>query len=284
MDRKIPIIIDTDPGIDDAVAIMLAAASDRLNIVGLTPVDGNVSAKYTIPNALKISEFLKIDCPVAKGATHQLLTKNTIFASGTHGTDGLGGVKLPEPKGDYDKRPAWDFIYDTAKEFGKELELVAIGPLTNVALAIKNHPDLKDYIKCINIMGGGTEGGNRTAFAEFNFWVDPPAAEIVFKSGIPIVMAGLNVTLKTGISLSFIDDLAKRKSLIAPVVKQLVSKYKDVEKNKDGEVSSVIHDAIPVAYVIDPSMCETKRCKVTINAIMDDERWGESAASFDNPE
>ncbi len=280
--ERIPIIIDTDPGVDDAIAIMLAAASDNLEIVGLTPVDGNVEAKYTFKNALDLAEFLQLGCPVAKGAERQLTVQAPRHAGLTHGATGMGSVTLPEAKGSFSELPAWDFIYEKAKEYAGRLHIVAIGPLTNLAQLLIKHPDAKDYIKEIDIMGGGVEGGNSTPYAEFNFWIDPPAADIVFKSGIPIVMAGLNVTEKTGIAFEFIDRLAEKKSLISGIIKALVNSYSDKLDNKEGKRSSIIHDAIPVFWLAENDACESKRCHIDICAVEGDEHWGESVASYDD--
>ncbi len=282
MDKKIPIIIDTDPGIDDAIAIMLAQASDRLDVVGLTPVDGNVPAKHTFQNALDLSEFLGIHCPVAKGADKQLDIQVPHHGEDVHGVTGLGKVVLPAAKGDFVPEPAWDFIYETAKKYNGELVLVAIGPLTNVAKAIQLHPDLGDYLHHIVIMGGGTEGGNRTKYAEFNFWVDPPAADIVFKSGIPITMAGLNVTNKTGVSIDYIHQLAEKKSLIAEILKTLVETYNDKAQGRGERGVSIVHDAITIFFLAHPECCTTTRCAITINTDPNSERWGESVGDFSN--
>ncbi|MEG2233585.1 MAG: nucleoside hydrolase [Oscillospiraceae bacterium] len=284
MNCRIPVIIDTDPGIDDAIAIMLAQASDRIEIVGLTPVDGNVKAEHTFKNALNLSEFLGINCPVAKGAEKQLSVQASAHGENIHGVTGLGNVILPEAKGSFVEEPAWDFIYSKAKELKGELVIAAIGPLTNVAKAIISHPDIKNYIKKLVIMGGGTEGGNRTPYAEFNFWIDPPAAEVVFNSGIPIVMAGLNVTLKTGISIDFINSLAEKKSLIADVIKNMVDTYNDRALGKSGNSVSVVHDAIPIFFIAHPECCKTEMCKIAINTEQGKARWGESAVSYDKPQ
>ena len=280
MEERIPIIIDTDPGIDDAIAIMLAQASDRLEIVGLTPVDGNVPAAHTFQNALDLSEFLGIHCPVAKGAQTQLELPVAHHGEDVHGATGLGKLVLPAADADFDPQPAWDFIYEKAKAMQGRLVLVAIGPLTNVAKAIRLHPDLREYLREIVLMGGGTEGGNRTPFAEFNFWVDPPAAQIVFESGIPITMAGLNVTLKTGISIDFIHSLAQKKSRIGEILEMLVETYNDKALGRGGRGVSIVHDAIPVFFLAHPECCTTEQCKITVNTVRGSERWGQSVADY----
>ena len=169
-------------------------------------------------------------------------------------------------------------VYEKAKEHKGELVLIAIGPLTNVARTIIMHPDIRTMLKQIVMMGGSTEAGNVTPYAEFNFLVDPPAAKVVFESGIPLAMAGLNVTLKTGISFDFIADLARESgSKIGGMLNELVHGYSDVKINKEGDRSSVVHDAIAVAYVIDPTKCETeeKRIEIQTERFLEG-AWGQS--------
>lgn len=282
-DKRIPIIIDTDPGVDDIIAIMLAAATDSLDIVGITPVDGNVPAEYTFRNALDLRDFLGLTCPVAKGAQTQLVKPFPRRRdSRTHGSTGTGAVVLPAAKGGYSELAAWDFIYETAKQYDGQLQIVAVGPLTNLARMLQKYPDAGQYIKEIDIMGGGVGIGNVTPYAEFNFWVDPPAAKVVFESGIPIVMAGLDVTLKTGISYAFISKLAQDKPFIGGMLDRLVNSYTDAGDNKDGESASPVHDAIPMLYVANPAACTTRRCRIDINAVEGDAHWGESVADFEH--
>lgn len=288
-DTRIPVIFDTDPGLDDAVAIMLAAANDeKLNIIGLTPVDGNVKAVYTFENARKLRELFKIDCDVAKGADTQL-EKRCPRSSSVHGATGLGDVALPEPTLPFSELPAWDYIYEKAKEFAGRLEIIAIGPLTNLAHLVQKHPDAKDLIKRVLIMGGsvkepgpGVRVGNVTPYAEFNFWVDPAAAKVVFESGIPLVMAGLNVTEPTGIALSFIDEITASGSYAARCLKGFISSYGDQLLNKEGVPSSIVHDAVPVTYLLNPQSCTTREAYVTIAT--DDKHYGQSIADYSRPE
>ena len=206
---------------------------------------------------------------------------DTAYSSSAHGENGLGGVVLPESRRPYHELRAWDFIYEKAVEKEGKLVLVCIGPLTNIAKALIMHPDLPDYVERIVLMGGSLTEGNVTPYAEFNFIVDPPAAKVVYESGIPIVMAGLDVTMKTGISFSFIEQLANKSGArIASMFNELIHGYSDVCLNKEGEVSSVIHDAIPVAYLIDPTKCETEEVRIAIDThrFMEGE-WGRSVPS-----
>lgn len=279
-DTRTPIIIDTDPGVDDALAIMVAAASDKVYIKGICPVDGNVPYEYTSTNALKLKEFLGLDCDVPS-STNEQLVKPCPHHSSVHGKSGLGSVELPEPQAKFHELKAWDYIYEAAKECAGELVIVAIGPLTNIARAVEKHPDLKDYVKRIVCMGGSTEKGNVTPYAEFNFWVDGYAAKVVFESGIPIVLAGLNVTLKTGLSFRFVDELVAKAgdSKYAKAIKDFVTSYSDQHVNREGEMASVVHDAIAVMYAIDPEGCTTENAHVEI--LVDDEHYGQSVATYE---
>lgn len=260
---RIPIIIDCDPGIDDAIAIVLAHTSGAFDIKGITPVAGNVPAKFTRENARDISEYFGINCPVAYGADKQLISKH-YRASSAHGATGLGEVVLPKAKNDPYERPAWDFIYETARSMPGELTIVAIGPLTNLAIAFMKYPELKTLLKNIYIMGGSTTRGNKNTMAEFNIWVDPHAADIVFKSGVTVYMAGLNVTLKTGLDLEFLKGLSEMESSISDVLKGLVAGYTDVKPDPQGRMSSIIHDAIPFLALIDPTMVKMRACNIVV--------------------
>ncbi|MEG0751291.1 MAG: nucleoside hydrolase [Oscillospiraceae bacterium] len=283
MSDTIPVIIDTDPGVDDAIAIMLAAASGTLDIRGITAVDGNVKAVHTRQNALDIADFLGIDCPVSCGAERQLSVQISEHGESIHGETGMGGVSLPRSSRPFDSRDAWDFIFDIASELKGKLVIIAIGPLTDIALALRAHPTLNSLVSRLVVMGGGIEKGNRTPYAEFNFWADPPAAKEVFESGIPIVMAGLNVTLKTGVPISLLHELSLRPSRMNGILRKLSDGYSDrVAGNGDCAVS-IIHDAIAVFYAAHPEWCETRECKITVNAVEGDEHWGESVADFSDP-
>lgn len=281
-EKRIPVIIDTDPGVDDAIAIMIAASYGKLDIKGICPVDGNVAYEYTGPNALRLKEFLKLDCDVPQGADKQL-EKQCPYHAKCHGATGLGSVVLPDPVTPYHELPAWDYMYEMAKKYSGELVIIAVGPLTNLAHMVIKHPDVKDHVKEIVCMGGSTEKGNVTEYAEFNFWVDPPAAKAVFESGIPIVLAGLNVTVKTGISFRFIDELVAKagESKYSKALKDFVTSYSDTHINKEGENASVVHDATAVMYAIDPEGCETERCHIEIK--VDDVEWGRSYPTYDDP-
>lgn len=190
--RKIPVVFDTDPGVDDFFAIMmLGSAADKYDFRAITTVPGNQTLAQVSHNALGIRDLLHLDCRVAMGSEHHMLVPLDIPT--VHGPTGLGNVELDAPSGrGYDPMKAWDVIYDEAKKAGGELELWAVGPLTNLGIAFLKYPDLKTMIRRIVIMGGSTTAGNMSAFGEANIYHDPHAAAIVWKTGVAIDMVGLN--------------------------------------------------------------------------------------------
>lgn len=282
--EKIPVIIDTDPGIDDTLAILLAAASERLQVLGLTPVDGNVRAEHTFRNALDLADFIGQGWTVAKGADHQFRVPCFGRAEDVHGERGLGSVTLPASRRAFDPRPAWDYIYDEARAHSGALVVVAIGPLTDLALCLEAHPDVRRHLREIVLMGGSTARGNRTRYAEFNFWVDPAAADAVFRSGIPITMAGLDVTLRTGVPADYLLRLAAEKpSRISSILSGSASTYNDRAMGRSNEAVSIVHDAIPVFFAEHPEWCTAERCEITICTDPADEHYGQSLRSTDDP-
>ena len=184
---------DCDTGVDDAIALLTAHRQPGLEIVGLSTVAGNVTLGHTTENTLKICGLMGADYPVYSGAPGPLRRERE-DASSFHGADGLGGAVLPAPRRAPEQTPAWDALYEAAARMPGELTLVATGPLTNAAIALTAHPALRSLLRSIALMGGAAVGGNRTPCSEFNIHADPDAAEIVFSSGIPIIMCGLDVT------------------------------------------------------------------------------------------
>lgn len=261
---KIPVIIDTDPGIDDFLAIMLAKSSAKLNIRAITAVCGNQTLEKTSKNALDIANLLDIDVAVAKGAQTPL-DRELYTAGDVHGENGIGNIYLEASSKEFDNRYAWDLIYDEAKKENGNLEIIAIGPLTNIAIAVLKYPELVNMVKRLTIMGGSAGSGNRTEHAEFNIWADPLAADIVFKSGFNMVMVGLDVTRKTLLSEDNIEEIKTIKSehidIIGSLLDEMFKRYK-----KLGNPGVVIHDALAVAYVIDESCLELKNCQVSIES------------------
>ena len=192
---KRPFIIDCDTGTDDAIAILAAYGCPDMDILAITSVNGNVAEKYTSANNLNLVEYLGKETKVARGAALPLYTRGDYY-SDTHGSTGLGNCELPTAvKSSFIPETAPELIYKLACEHGK-IELLVTGPMTNIAIALSLHPDLKEHISYIWFMGGAAVGGNVSTTAEFNIWVDPYAAKIVIESGIPMTMVGLDVTEK----------------------------------------------------------------------------------------
>lgn len=190
---KVPMILDGDPGHDDAIAWVCANALDCFDILGITTVAGNQTIEKTTMNARRIAKLLQMDVPIAMGESRPILSE-PIIAPNFHGVSGLDGIDLPEPSTELDSRSSIALLHDLLMESDEKVILVATGPLTNIGKLLLVHPECKEKIRMISIMGGGIYKGNWTPAAEFNILVDPEAADVVFKSGVPIQMCGLDVT------------------------------------------------------------------------------------------
>jgi pyrimidine-specific ribonucleoside hydrolase len=251
--EKKPVIIDCDTGTDDAIAIIAALYSPDLDVRAFTTVAGNVEVEHTSRNTLDLVRHLGFDTKVAVGAAQPILRK-TIIHSGdnTHGATGLGTLVLPHTSQPFYNKIAVETIYEEALAAKGELELIPIAPLTNIAQAIMVHPDLKTLIKRIVFMGGAKYGGNITTTAEFNIWGDPEAAKIVFASGIPLTMVGLDVTLKAALNL---QDAAQIRRIDTPTA-EVTADILDFmfERLGRGGEDALMHDALAVAVCINPGL------------------------------
>ena len=255
------IIIDCDPGHDDAIAIMLALAhSDKLSVKLITTIGGNQTLEKVTTNALKVLEFLKSDIKVAKGADRPLIRPLRV-APEAHGDSGMDGPILPKPT----KKALPNAIEEMARVINNSKEkitLVPIGPLTNIALLIKTHPECLDNIEEISFMGGGISVGNVTSAAEFNIYVDPEAADIVFSSGLPLVMSGLDVTNKAYI-LEKEYEILKNRGKVSKLVGQLLDFY-SIYGKMHGYTGNAMHDPCAVAYLLDPTLFSHKEYYVKV--------------------
>ncbi len=262
------IILDTDPGIDDALALMLAFNSRELVVEAVTTVAGNVTHEMAHLNALKILDFLGVrDVPVAKGAIKPLL-REVRDSGGFHGLQGLGEAVLPPSKLKSSRKSATTTITEKVYEFGKELTIVAVGPLTNISSSIIAYPDIVNRVKELVIMGGAFNitpygHGNVTPVAEFNIWVDPEAAKIVFESGIPITAVGLDVTTnpKNVLSRGLFSEIKKIDSRKARLVNDLVKKH------VDNYGQFYLHDPLAVAATINDSLVKTESYVVEVETV-----------------
>ncbi len=264
--NKRAIIIDTDPGQDDAVALLLALASPELDVLGVTAVAGNVPLSYTRRNARIVVELAgRQDVPVFAGAIRPLV-RPLVTAEHVHGKTGLDGPQLPEPTIPLQDEDAVDFIVRTLRERPEgTVTLCVLGPLTNIALALVRAPDIAPRINEIVLMGGAYfEGGNITPSAEFNIYVDPHAADIVFKSGVPIVMLPLDVThqvLSTRARIAAIDALGNR---AGKVVAQMLSFSERFDLAKYGSDGAPLHDPCVIAYLLRPELFSGRHINVEI--------------------
>jgi purine nucleosidase len=260
------IIIDTDPGQDDAVAILLALASPELEILGITAVAGNVPLHFTEKNALKICELAgKTDTKVYSGAIRPLV-RPLVTAEHVHGKTGLDGPDLPEPTMKLQDKYAIDFIVETLmQEEPGTVTLCPLGPLTNVALALVREPKIASRIKQIVLMGGGFfEGGNITPTAEFNIYVDPHAADVVFRSGVPIVVMPLDVTHKALTTAKRVEAFRKMGTKVGTATAELLDFFERFDEEKYGTDGGPLHDPCVIAYLLKPELFKGRHCNVAI--------------------
>ena len=258
------IIIDCDPGIDDAIAILLAAANDdKLNILGITTVTGNQSIEKVTTNALKLVSFLNRDIKVAKGADTPLIREKRVVES-VHGKTGMGNYELPEPSSKIVSENAVEFLKNILLSSNEKITLVPIGPLTNIALLFKVYPEVKEKIDEIVIMGGAISGGNVTPTAEFNIWADPEAAKIVFASGVRIVMNGLDVTHSAGLYRDDVNELLKSKGKVSNMCGEILSFYFNGDHVKNGTFTP-IHDACAIMYLLHPELYSYRYMPVDVD-------------------
>jgi inosine-uridine nucleoside N-ribohydrolase len=248
------VILDVDPGIDDAIAILLALRSPELKVEALTTVAGNVTVERGSENALRVLSLARrTDIPVAKGSARPL-RKQLVTATYWHGPNGLGGVELPRSNASLDRRHAVDLMIELVHRYPRDLTIVATGPLTNVALALRKAPSMRHELSEIIVMGGSTVGGNETAAAEFNFYVDPDAARVVFESGVPVTMVGLNATRQTLLTRQHVRDLDASASCLGRFVAKLGNF--SLKEGDDMTVGMPLHDPLALALAVDKTLAK----------------------------
>ena len=266
------VIIDTDPGQDDAVAILLALASpEEINLLGLTAVAGNVPLNLTVKNARTICELAKMkNISIFKGCDKPL-KRTLVTAEHVHGKTGLDGIILPEPTMPIKESHAVDFIIETIRENPRyAITICALGPLTNIAMALEKAPDIAIKIKQIILMGGAYfEVGNITPTAEFNIYVDPEAAKIVFNSGVKLIILPLDVTHKALISEDRVNAFKKIGTPVAKAVSEWTNFFERFDKEKYGSVGAPLHDPCVIAYLLDPSIFTGRYINVEIETESD---------------
>ncbi len=262
MSAKKRIILDCDPGHDDALAIVLACFSEEPELLGITTVAGNQTVDKTTRNALRVLSLIGKDIPVARGCERPLVGE-LVTAPEVHGESGLDGAELPEPRFGPVREHAVEFIVRTLRESPSPVTLIATGPLTNVALALRLAPDIAGKIERIVLMGGAARDANATPTAEFNIFVDPEAAHIVFTSGVPITMVGLDVTNRALLTPEEIQGL-KDGGPVRRAFAGLLSFYAAANERLLGIEGAPLHDPLAVAAVIDPSVITTQRVHVAV--------------------
>jgi len=253
-------LIDCDPGLDDAIALLTAA--HVADLVGITTVNGNVGIDHTTHNALAVAQVANLAVPIHRGAATPLVNE-PVDAAHVHGPTGLGSVEIPEVTRTIDSADAVAFILDMSRSV-EGLHLVPIGPLTNIALALQADPSLPSRLGGITIMGGAAVGGNVTATAEFNIWADPEAAAIVFRDGGPITMVGLDVTHQVLLGTEERDAMRAAATAPATLAADLLDNAVDRAGELRGWTGAPIHDASAVIAVSNPELFGGEWAPVTI--------------------
>ncbi|HHQ4518523.1 pyrimidine-specific ribonucleoside hydrolase RihA [Aeromonas veronii] len=260
-----PVILDCDPGHDDAIALILALASPELKVLAVTTSAGNQTPDKTLNNALRILTLLgRDDIPVAAGAPKPL-ARELIIADNVHGESGLDGPKLPDPAFAPQAMTGIELMARCLRESPQPVTLVPTGPLTNIALLLAAHPELKSKIARIVLMGGAAGAGNWTPAAEFNIYVDPEAADMVFKSGIPITMCGLDVTHEAQVMDEDIERVRAITNPVAQCVAGLLDFFMIYHRDpKWGFAGAPLHDPCTIAWLLAPELFHGVECRVDI--------------------
>ncbi|MDQ0252948.1 pyrimidine-specific ribonucleoside hydrolase [Evansella vedderi] len=266
---KRQVIFDCDPGHDDAIALLLALSNENLDVKLITTSAGNQTQEKVLLNTKKLLSFIGvIDIEVARGAEKPLI-RELIIADNIHGETGLDGSDLGTPLFEESKRSALEAMRELLSVTEDKLTIIATGPLTNIAILLLAYPELKEKIDCISLMGGAALGGNWTPAAEFNIYVDPEAANIVFESGVPIIMSGLDVTTQARLYKEDIERIRnignKTSNIIAPLLDFFSENSPPYYMSKDGYFKGAhMHDPCAVAYLIDPTIFNGITCNVSV--------------------
>jgi purine nucleosidase len=258
-----PLIIDCDPGVDDAIALMLAFAAPEFDILGITTVAGNVPLSLTSTNARRICELLnRRDMRVFAGCPRPIL-RSLITAEEVHGETGLTGIDLPKPTMPLQAEHGVNWLIQTLKQAPKPITIATLGPMTNIAMAIVQAPEIMANIQELALMGGAITHGNITPSAEFNLYIDPHAAQIVLTSGIPLTMISLDVTHTANAT---VDRLAKLQQAgrLGEIMAQLLNAYGEYDKNRHGFAGAPLHDPCVIAYLLQPELFESRASFVQI--------------------
>lgn len=278
MDKQ-KVILSCDPGHDDAIAIMLAGKSPKIDFLGIAAVAGNQTVEKTAVNALNVCQFLGLEVPVYKGSRRPLVREPFNLAADIHGETGLDGPDFPPLV----KTPAAGhgaaFIADTVLKSGGDVTLVATGPMTDLGLAMRMEPDIIPKIKEIVFMGGSYQNGNVTPAAEFNIICDPEAAHIVFTCGRPVTMVGLDVTRKVLCYPAIVERMEKNGNRAARLFADLMRFFCKTQKEVFGWEGGPLHDPVTIAYLIDRSVLTTKMMYSQVD-IKSEQSYGRTNCDF----
>ncbi|GAX34090.1 nucleoside hydrolase [Nodularia sp. NIES-3585] len=269
--QTIPVIIDTDGGVDDALALIMALNSPQLDLKAVTVVAGNINVDQAANNVLRVVSIVEPDrLPIVAKGCEKPLEKPPFNAAGIHGADGLGELdrfqeadgtpRYPQLTMKPSEENAIDVLLKAAQEYGESLTIIALGPLTNLATAIQKDSTTMQKVGRIVIMGGAvTVPGNITAAAEFNFFVDPDAAQIVMESGIPLTLVGLDVAMKAPLSRQIVEDnLQRRPTKVSQFIADCTGIYMAFYRDNEGFYGCYLHDPLAMAVAIDPSLVTTE--------------------------
>lgn len=261
--EKRKIILDCDPGHDDAIAIVLAGLSEKIDLLAVTVVSGNQTLEKTANNALNVVEYLNLSVPVGKGMPRPLI-KPRVVCDAIHGVSGLDGMDFPPHTQKFDDRNGIDLIIDTCLKTDK-LTMVTTGPMTNLAMAIRLEPKILEHIDKIVLMGGSIQSGNVSPAAEFNILTDPEAAHICFTCGLPIYMVGLDVTRKVKVLPNVMERMKKLNTKCSKMFDLLMTVFNENQKKTFGHEGGPLHDPATIVSLIDESVITFTQMHVEID-------------------
>lgn len=262
--KRRPVIIDCDPGHDDAMAILWALASEELEIKAVTTVAGNQTIEKVTDNAVRVlTKAGQLNIPVAKGAEEPMVRRLVVGGELVHGDSGLEGPVLPANGFAVSALRALELMIRVLEESEEKVTIVGIGPLTNVAELLITRPDLKEKIDEISIMGGGTSG-NWTPAAEYNIFADPEAAKVVFNSGIPVIMAGLDVTQKAYVTRAENERLRAQGNELSVFAAELIDYFSRYHYEVEGFPGCTLHDPCAIAVLVHPEIFDSIHCNVDV--------------------
>ena len=257
------IVLDCDPGHDDAVAILLAGKNPNINLLGISVVAGNQTIEKTARNALNVATYLGINVPICIGCEFPMVRERVICAA-IHGESGLDGFDFPNYGDKFDKRHGVQLIIDSVMN-NEKVTIVATGPLTNVAMAIKMEPRILKRLDEIVIMGGSVDNGNTSPAAEFNIMCDPEAAHVVFSSGVTVRMVGLNVTRKVIVTDEVVNRMEKINNKASDMFVKLMKVFNENQRKTFGVAAGPLHDPATIASIIDEKLIKWQKMNVVID-------------------